>query len=198
MKGMILWVVAIAGGAAAGAAGGAAWLAYAAPEAVEEASAVGEEDAADVPDGSTSPLEVQDETPSVTSDDGPTVSEPGAIEASVDEPVSESAGPTTPAGTTREAAATAGTGSGELTASAPATGPDPEPFEPTESHQRLARIFAAMRPAEAAAVLGQLDDEQARGVLVAMPARSAAPILAELDPGRAASLSRLVLGQAAP
>ena len=63
----------------------------------------------------------------------------------------------------------------------------------TLNYQRLARIFAAMSPEEAAPVLAQLEDAQLEGILLAMQGRNAAPILAEMDPERAASVSRLVL-----
>ncbi len=61
------------------------------------------------------------------------------------------------------------------------------------NYQRLAQIFAAMDPDEAAAVLTQLDDAQLEGILMAMQGRNAAPILAEMEPMRVASVSRRVL-----
>lgn len=61
------------------------------------------------------------------------------------------------------------------------------------NYQRLAQIFAAMSPEEAAAVLTQLDDSQLEGILMAMQSRNAAPILAEMEPLRVASVSRRVL-----
>lgn len=73
--------------------------------------------------------------------------------------------------------------------------PDPDSIaRANQNFQRLARIFAAMKPDEAAPVLAQLDDEQLEGILLAMQGRNAAPILAEMDPERAASISRRVLG----
>ena len=76
-----------------------------------------------------------------------------------------------------------------------ATPPDPEPDARTlGNYQRLARIFAAMKPDEAAPVLSQLDDAQLEGILMAMQGRNAAPILAAMDPARVASISRRVLG----
>ena len=63
-----------------------------------------------------------------------------------------------------------------------------------QNYPRLARIFAAMKPEEAAPVLAQLDDEQLEGILLAMQGRNAAPILAEMDPARVAAISRRVLG----
>jgi len=63
----------------------------------------------------------------------------------------------------------------------------------TRNYQRLSQIFAAMQPEDAAAVLEQLDDAQLEGILLAMQGRNAAPILAEMEPVRAAALSRRVL-----
>lgn len=192
MKGILLWLLAVVGGAAAGAAGGAAWLAYAAPEALEV---------------------------SAPSEGGAPVDEASADEiAEAEMPLGETSEPSVPSvesvGDGVAGPALSGpdgsTGGGPAATSAPGTAVDAsapvattedaasEPFQPTESHQRLARIFAAMRPEEAAAVLGQLADDQARGVLLAMQPRNAAPILAELDPARAATLSRLVLGVRSP
>lgn len=61
------------------------------------------------------------------------------------------------------------------------------------SYQRLAQIFAAMAPDEAAAVLTQLDDSQLEGILRAMQGRNAAPILAAMEPVRVAAVSRRLL-----
>lgn len=73
--------------------------------------------------------------------------------------------------------------------------PDPDSLaRAQQNYQRLARIFAAMKPDEAAPVLSQLDDSQLEGILLAMQGRNAAPILAAMDPERAASISRRVLG----
>jgi flagellar motility protein MotE (MotC chaperone) len=76
----------------------------------------------------------------------------------------------------------------------PVRAPDPDSLaRVTLNYQRLARIFSAMRPDEAAPVLAQLEDSQLEGILMAMQGRNAAPILAEMDPDRAAALSRRVL-----
>ncbi|MEM7414295.1 MAG: hypothetical protein AAF389_02295 [Gemmatimonadota bacterium] len=78
---------------------------------------------------------------------------------------------------------------------AEAPAPDPDSIaRAAQNFQRLARIFSAMKPDEAAPVLAQLDDDQLEGILLAMQGRNAAPILAEMDPERAASISRRVLG----
>jgi len=72
--------------------------------------------------------------------------------------------------------------------------PDPDSLARlNEDFQRLARIFAAMKPDEAAPVLAQLEDHELEGILLAMQGRNAAPILAEMDPERAARVSRRVL-----
>jgi hypothetical protein len=59
--------------------------------------------------------------------------------------------------------------------------------------RRLARIFAVMRPAEAARVLEQLDDREIRAILGHVGERKAAAILASFEPARAAAVSRGVL-----
>lgn len=75
-----------------------------------------------------------------------------------------------------------------------AVAPDPDSLARAQANfQRLARIFAAMKPDEAAPVLSQLDDAQLEGILLAMQGRNAAPILAAMAPERAASISRRVL-----
>lgn len=60
--------------------------------------------------------------------------------------------------------------------------------------RRMARIFAAMKPQEAAAVLGHMPDEEVRLVLLQIAERQAAQILGAFDPDRAAELTRIVLG----
>lgn len=57
----------------------------------------------------------------------------------------------------------------------------------------LARIFGAMKPAEAARVLQQLDDLSGRRVLAQLPDRKAAPILAALPQEKAAAIAVLLL-----
>jgi hypothetical protein len=81
-------------------------------------------------------------------------------------------------------------------------GPDPAPVDEAqadihgfdaEGARRLGRIFAAMKPAEAAGVLSLMEDAEAAAVLVQISDRQAAPILASLPVERAALLGRLVL-----
>lgn len=62
-----------------------------------------------------------------------------------------------------------------------------------EGVRRMGKIFAAMKPAEAAAVLAEMQDAEAAAVLVQISDRQAAPILASLPVERAALLGRLVL-----
>ncbi len=59
--------------------------------------------------------------------------------------------------------------------------------------RRLGKIFAAMKPADAAGVLGQMSDAEAAAVLLGMSERQAAPILGSLPAERAAVLGRVVL-----
>ena len=53
-----------------------------------------------------------------------------------------------------------------------------------------------MKPRDAARILEALPDEEAEILLARISPRQASRILGELDPGRAARLSRLVLGTA--
>ena len=76
-----------------------------------------------------------------------------------------------------------------LTANVRDTGPVIDP----EASRKLARIFAAMRPADAAAVLQGMLDPEVQAILLGMADRQAAAILGDFETGRAASLSQLVL-----
>lgn len=62
-----------------------------------------------------------------------------------------------------------------------------------EGSRRLAKIFSAMKAQDAAAVLGGLENNAIQAILLQMGDRKAAEILANLDPERAASLSKNVL-----
>lgn len=64
---------------------------------------------------------------------------------------------------------------------------------PDDGSRRLARIFSAMKPQEAAAVLERMEDDEVRAVLVQLGDRPAAQILGSFEPDRAARLSRGVL-----
>lgn len=61
--------------------------------------------------------------------------------------------------------------------------------------ERLARIFAAMKPAEAARVLERLTDAEVRAILQHVADRKVAAILAHFDAVRAANLSRSVIAR---
>lgn len=57
-----------------------------------------------------------------------------------------------------------------------------------EEAKRLASYYAAMRPAEAAAILSNLDEDLAIAILRNLDQDKVAKILASLDPGKAAQL----------
>jgi hypothetical protein len=69
-----------------------------------------------------------------------------------------------------------------------------EETDPEKRIQQMAKIYAGMKPADAARVLMGLDDAEAELLLTRLPARQASRILGNLDPRRAARLTRLVLG----
>jgi hypothetical protein len=58
---------------------------------------------------------------------------------------------------------------------------------------RMAKIFGAMEPKDAAAVMENLSDKEIQSILNNMSDRKVAAILEEFAPERAASLSRIVL-----
>lgn len=89
-----------------------------------------------------------------------------------------------PGGTDHQAADSAGP------AGAPAIAPV---IAPAASSERIARIFGAMRPEEAARLIEFLDEGQARTILFALPDRKAAAILANVKGERAGSLARALL-----
>ncbi|MCS7214874.1 MAG: hypothetical protein RMI30_04795 [Thermodesulfovibrio sp.] len=60
----------------------------------------------------------------------------------------------------------------------------------TENYQRLAKIYESMPPEEAAARLEKLDEETATTLLLAIKPRQAAKILANVNPEKAAALSK--------
>ena len=63
-----------------------------------------------------------------------------------------------------------------------------------EGAARLARIYAEMKPAEAAAILTKLDSPTVVKILAKMDDSQAARVLASLEPDQAAELSRLISG----
>lgn len=65
-----------------------------------------------------------------------------------------------------------------------------------EGAQKLSKIFGAMEPPDAAAVLQEMANEEIEMILKHMSDRRVAQILGEFEPTRAAALSRGVLGAA--
>ena len=59
--------------------------------------------------------------------------------------------------------------------------------------QRLVKIYRAMKPVEAAAILSTADIEVTVLVLAAMAERDAGPILAKMDQTRAQAVSKIIL-----
>jgi flagellar protein FlbB len=70
----------------------------------------------------------------------------------------------------------------------------PSPEE-AKNISRLARLYANMKPEEAAPILKELDDDLIVSILRKMEDEQAAKILAALDAERAANLTRLYAGQ---
>ena len=62
-----------------------------------------------------------------------------------------------------------------------------------EGARKVSKIFAQMKPEDAAAVLEYLSDEEIEAILQPMSDRNAAPILEAFPPERAAALSRILL-----
>lgn len=78
-----------------------------------------------------------------------------------------------------------------VAAGATERGVDAQPSpDPQAGYRRVSRILAAMDAAEAALVLASLEDSEVRQLITLLPPRTAAAILAELDPARVARLSR--------
>ncbi|GAB6182794.1 MotE family protein [Thermodesulfovibrio hydrogeniphilus] len=63
----------------------------------------------------------------------------------------------------------------------------------SEQFQKLAKIYEQMPPEEGGARLEQLDDETAALILIAMKPRQAGKILANVNPQKAASISKKVV-----
>lgn len=197
MKALMLYVIMLAGGAAVGAFGVGAYNVFTGQAVVEEVAEGGEGEGEEGASGEGDEVAGGDE------------GEAGNVRTASGEPGSEpdeDAGDPAQAGEDEGGAAVeaADAGGGTATGQTPVTAtttpvvqvppPDPDSLARlAENYQRLARIFSAMKPDEAAPVLAQLDDAQLEGILLAMQGRNAAPILAEMDPERAAALSRKVL-----
>lgn len=97
-----------------------------------------------------------------------------------------------------EPAASSGSGPSSGT---PATQADAEALAAAEASKalaketgdRLSKIFSEMKPGEAADVLSYLSDGEIERILLGIRERDAAAILAQLEPERAAAVSRRVL-----
>jgi flagellar motility protein MotE (MotC chaperone) len=72
----------------------------------------------------------------------------------------------------------------------------PEALSGEDRIDRLVKIFAGMKPAEAARVLEGLTDAEAELLLTRMSPRQGSKVLGSLNPLRAARLSKRVLGLA--
>lgn len=62
-----------------------------------------------------------------------------------------------------------------------------------ENYQRLAKIYESMPPEEAAARIEKLDDDTATTLILAIKPRQAAKILANLNPEKAAVISKRIV-----
>ena len=63
----------------------------------------------------------------------------------------------------------------------------------TDDVRRLVALYSNMKPKEAAAIMNDLDIEVSVMVLATMNERTAAPILAGLNPVRARAISKIIL-----
>jgi hypothetical protein len=89
-------------------------------------------------------------------------------------------------------------GSVPRTATKPAPPPKPIPTAaaPAPGAAKVAKIFAAMPPKDAAMVLEQLDDNEVQSVISSLSEKQAAAILRNFPPPRAALISKGVLRSA--
>lgn len=62
--------------------------------------------------------------------------------------------------------------------------------------ERLVRIYESMKPAEAGAIISDLDLEVATLVIASMKERNSGPILAKMDQGRARIISKIIYERA--
>ena len=129
---------------------------------------------------------------------------PTSVDLSADQPPAED-DDTTGSGQEQPQLAPGGGGPSEPVASATCGDSTPESAGPggsamdagpridPEASKKLAKIFEAMRPEDAAAVLQGMEDSEVRGILLSMDERQAAAILGDFETDRAAALSQLVL-----
>lgn len=80
-----------------------------------------------------------------------------------------------------------------VAAPASATPSAPATDEPKLDRQKLAKMYAAMSPKEAARVLEQMDDPEVQAILGELRDRQAAAILSAMAPARAAAITRLAI-----
>ncbi len=67
------------------------------------------------------------------------------------------------------------------------------PTAPAPGVEKVAKIFAAMPPKDAAMVLEQLEDSEVQSVISTLSEKQAAAILRNFPPARAATISKAVL-----
>jgi flagellar motility protein MotE (MotC chaperone) len=71
--------------------------------------------------------------------------------------------------------------------------PGPDPAAQEQALKQLAKIYAAMKPAQAAAVLTRMSDGEVKNILTHLSTRQAGTILGLMPRDRAARLSDLLL-----
>jgi flagellar motility protein MotE (MotC chaperone) len=70
---------------------------------------------------------------------------------------------------------------------------EPDGAALADSCRAIAKILAAMKPADAAKILAHLSDDQVEGILRASGVRQAGILLAQLTPERGAAMSRRLI-----
>lgn len=103
------------------------------------------------------------------------------------EPATEAATPSAPAGVTPDSAAGTGASSAKTPVGAP------REVLNVDGAKKLSKIFGAMKPADAAAVLTQMTDDEIVVILRQMSERQAGPIVSAFPPTRAAELGSALL-----
>lgn len=99
-------------------------------------------------------------------------------------------GPSTSEEVVRDASPSPGSAAASTQPAAAASTPAAD----DEGQRRLGKIFGAMSPSDAAAVLAEMNDPEVEAILSTMSDRQAAAVLSNLSRDRAAKLSRAVLG----
>lgn len=195
MKGLLLYLAVMAGGGVVGAVGVGAYNVFVVGV---ESEALAEGEGEEGAEGAESEQHAENEGESQVTEVDPDTTGTESDDPETD--VAVAAGEGTGTGALAVGDSTAADPAVPVAETDPVAIPDEPEVDPEEearlqaNYQRLARIFMAMNPEEAAPVLAQLEDSQLEGILLAMQSRNAAPILAEMDPARVASISRRVLG----